>query len=226
MPRTIAIGDVHGCAREFEELLKKLKLSKGDRVVQVGDLVNRGPDSHDVIQLAQEYGVESILGNHELRLLRYKHNGRKSQLKEYDRSTLEQLTRSDWDYLEKLPEHRFGPDKNTVFVHGGFLPSEPWQNQNIDTITTIQVIDRSGNPAKRSDAPDGSPWAEKWHGKPFVIYGHTPRPKVLSRPGSIGIDTGCVYGGHLTAYIVESQKLLQVPARKAYAYSKRLPSPV
>ena len=60
MPRTIAIGDVHGCADEFEELLAKLELKPDDRVIQVGDLVNRGPDSHRVIELAHEYQVESI----------------------------------------------------------------------------------------------------------------------------------------------------------------------
>ena len=69
MPRTIAIGDVHGCADEFEELLKRLKLKSDDKVIQVGDLVNRGPDSHRVVELAREYQVESIIGNHELRLI-------------------------------------------------------------------------------------------------------------------------------------------------------------
>jgi predicted phosphodiesterase len=69
MPRTIAIGDVHGCADELEELLEALNLKPGDRVIQLGDLVNRGPDSRRVIQLARTYKIEAILGNHELRLL-------------------------------------------------------------------------------------------------------------------------------------------------------------
>jgi diadenosine tetraphosphatase ApaH/serine/threonine PP2A family protein phosphatase len=226
MPRIIAIGDVHGCADEFEELLNALELDEADRVIQVGDLVNRGPDSHRAVELAQIYKVESILGNHEVRLLRYHREGRKDQLKDYDWPTIEALTEEDWAYLESLPKFKYGADSNLVCVHGGFLPDIPWQKQDIDTITSIQVIDKKGRPAKRSDATDGTEWADRWGGQPFVVYGHTPRPNVLERPGSIGIDTGCVYGGHLTAFVTDDNSLIQVRARKAYAHSKQLPDPV
>ncbi len=226
MPRTIAIGDVHGCADEFEELLDALNICEGDRVIQVGDLVNRGPDSHRVLDLARIYGVEAILGNHEHRLLEARRQKRPSMLKDYDKDTVKQLTKEDWNYLEKLPKFKYEETIDTVFVHGGFLPHKPWRTQSIDIMTRIQVIDKNGKAAKRSDAPDAPPWADSWSGKPFAIYGHTPRPNVLERPGSIGIDTGCVYGGHLTAYIVEDQSLVQVRARKTYSHSKRLPDPV
>ena len=226
MPRTIAIGDVHGCADEFEELLNALELQPEDRVVQVGDLVNRGPDSHGVLELAREYKVEAILGNHELRLLRAHREGKEEPLKDYDHPTIKQLTDEDWDYLGSLPKFKYGATSDVVMVHGGFLPDQPWQSQDIDTITNIQVIDKNGKPAKHSDAPKAKPWAKYWKGNPFVIYGHTPRPNILEHPGSIGIDTGCVYGGHLTAYITDDQSLVQVRARKTYAHSKRLPDPV
>lgn len=226
MPRIIVIGDVHGCADEFEELLNALELDEADRVIQVGDLVNRGPDSHRVLELARIYKVESILGNHELRLLRARREGRTDLLKDYDYSTIHQLTDEDWDYLYAMPKFKYGATSDLVCVHGGFLPQVPWQQQDIDTITSIQVIDKKGRPAKRSDAPDAAPWADSWCGHPFVVYGHTPRSNVLERPGSIGIDTGCVYGGHLTAFIAEDHSLVQVRARKAYAHSKRLPDPV
>ncbi|MFT5837464.1 MAG: hypothetical protein ACI9ZV_000969 [Candidatus Azotimanducaceae bacterium] len=226
MPRTIAIGDVHGCANEFEELLNALELKSEDRVIQVGDLVNRGPDSHRVIELARHYKVESILGNHELRLLTARQKNKPSLLKDYDHPTIEQLTADDWTYLEAMPKFLYDAKIDTVIVHGGFLPDQPWQTQSLDLITSIQVIDKKGKAAKRSDAPDAAPWADSWHGSPFVIYGHTPRPKVLKRASSIGIDTGCVYGGHLTAYIVEDKSLIEVRAHKTYAHSKRLPDPV
>lgn len=226
MPRTIAIGDVHGCADEFEELLIALELEPKDRVIQLGDLVNLGPESHRVLKLAREYKVDAILGNHELRLLRAQHDDRKDLLKDYDHDTLRQMSKKDWEYLGNLPKYVYGEAKNFVMVHGGFLPDRPWQSQDVDTVTSIQVIDMNGNPAKRSDAPNAAPWADSWSGSPFVIYGHTPRPNVLERTGSIGIDTGCVYGGHLTAYVVEDKSLVQVRARKAYAHSKRLPDPV
>lgn len=226
MPRIIAIGDVHGCADEFEELLNALELDPDDRVIQVGDLVNRGPDSHGVLELVREFKVEAILGNHELRLLRAHRDGKKGILKNYDHSTMKQLTEEDWEYLATLPKFKYGATEDVVIVHGGFLPDRPWQSQDIDLITNIQVIDKKGNPAKRSDASNGKPWADYWKGPPFVVYGHTPRPSVLERPGSIGIDTGCVYGGHLTAYITDDKSLVQVRARKAYAHSNRLPDPV
>ncbi|TVP78084.1 MAG: metallophosphoesterase [Puniceicoccaceae bacterium] len=226
MPRTIAIGDVHGCADEFEELLEALELDPLDRVIQLGDLVNRGPDSHRCVELAREYKVESILGNHELRLLTARHKDKPSLLKDYDLLTVQQLTPSDWAYLQSMPKFIYDAQIDTVLVHGGFLPGKPWQTQEVELITSIQVIDKKGKPGKRSENPDAAPWADSWHGSPFVVYGHTPRPNVLERPGSIGIDTGCVYGGHLTAYILEDKSLVQVRARTAYAHSKRLPDPV
>jgi hypothetical protein len=217
MPRIIAIGDVHGCALEFEKLLKALDLKSGERVIQLGDLINKGPDSHAAIELAREYNVEVILGNHELRLIRARQEQRPDILKSYDHATLKQLTEADWKFLEGLPQHRHAPELNTVFVHAGFLPDQAWYEQSIDVTVHIQVIDADGRAAKRSKAPDASAWADHWHGSPFVIYGHTPRRKVFKRPGSIGIDTGCVYGGHLTAFNLEDESLIQICARKAYA---------
>ena len=222
MPRTIAIGDVHGCADEFEELLAKLELKHDDRVIQVGDLVNRGPDSHRVIELAREYQVESIIGNHELRLLTARGENKPSLLNQYDRVTLKELTKDDWNYLEAMPKFFYDAQIDTVIVHGGFLPDKPWQTQGSELITNIQVIDNQGKAAKRSDAPDAAPWTDFWGGSPFVVYGHTPRPRVFIREGSIGIDTGCVYGGYLTAYIIEDKSLVQVRALSAYAHSKYL----
>lgn len=226
MPRTIVIGDVHGCADEFEELLLALKIRSQDRVIQAGDLINRGPDSSRVIELARDYKVEAILGNHELRLLRARQLNKPSMLKDYDKSTVEQLSTLDWDYLEALPKFRYEAALDTVIVHGGFLPNEPWQTQSEETMTSLQVINSKGKAAKRSDEPDAPFWADTWCGQPFVVYGHTPRPNTYERPGSIGIDTGCVYGGHLTAYIIEDKSLVQVRAHNTYAHSKRLPNPV
>jgi len=227
MGRIIAIGDVHGCHEEFEELIERLRVDpRTDRVIQLGDLVNRGPDSHRAIRLAEERGIESILGNHELRLLRARREGRDEALKDYDWTTLEQLSDDDWRYLEGLPRFKQAAYIDTVFVHGGFRPDEPWHRQSIDDITEIQVLDAHGRAAKQSDHPEQPPWADHWPGSPFVIYGHTPRSYVLRRRGSIGIDTACVYGGYLTAYVMPDQRFVHVRARQAYAHSKRLPDPV
>jgi diadenosine tetraphosphatase ApaH/serine/threonine PP2A family protein phosphatase len=101
-------------------------------------------------------------------------------------------------------------------VHGGFLPGIAWQTQPASVVTRIQVVDRDGRPRKRADCPDAPFWADLWRGPPFVVYGHTPRPEVCERPSSLGIDTSCVYGGHLTACILPERRIVQVKARERY----------
>lgn len=214
--RLIAIGDIHGCHLEFAELLSRLELTKADRVVLLGDLVNRGPDSRRVIELARDAGAVALLGNHELRLLRYRKNGDKKWVKETDLRTFEQLRPTDWSYLEAMPLTFDEPELNTVFVHGGFLPGIPWQRQPAEVVTRIQVVDHEGRPAKRADAPEAPVWADLWSGPPFVVYGHTPREEIYKLKWSVGIDTGCVLGGQLTAYILPEKRFLQVKARQRY----------
>jgi serine/threonine protein phosphatase 1 len=214
--RLIAVGDIHGCHNEFSDLLDQLELVAGDRLVLLGDLVNRGPSSTKVIDLAKSANAISLLGNHELRLLKFKKTGDRKYMKEHDLETFDTMRPEDWAYLEAMPLTFEEPELNTVFVHGGFLPGEPWQRQTAEVVTRIQVVDRDGRPRKRADAPDAPSWADLWGGPPFVVYGHTPRPDVYRLKWSIGIDTGCVMGGLLTAYILPERRILQVKARERY----------
>lgn len=214
--RLIAIGDIHGCHLEFAELLARLELTREDRLILVGDLVNRGPDSNKVLDLAREHRAIALLGNHELRLLKHRRTGEKKYLKEGDAETAARLRPEDWALLEAMPLTFEEPALNTVFVHGGFLPTEAWQRQSAEVVTRIQVVDRDGRPAKRADAPGAPLWADLWSGPPFVVYGHTPRPEIYKLKWSVGIDTACVYGGHLTAYELPEKRFLQVKARQRY----------
>jgi serine/threonine protein phosphatase 1 len=214
--RLIAVGDIHGCPFEFNELLEQLELTAGDRLVLLGDLVNRGPDSPGVIDRAKAAGALSLMGNHELRLLKFRKTGDRKYMKEHDLETFDALRTSDWDYIEAMPLTFEEPELNTVFVHGGFLPNEPWQKQPAEVVTRIQVVDKEGRPRKRADAPDAPAWADLWGGPPFVVYGHTPRPEVYRLKWSVGIDTGCVMGGHLTAYVLPERRIVQVKARQRY----------
>lgn len=214
--RLIAIGDIHGCHREFAELLDKLKLERHDRLILLGDLINRGPDSAGVIALARDYATLALLGNHELRLLNYRKTGDPTHLKKSDYETLKQLDRKDWAYISTMPLTYYDRADNIVLVHGGFLPSQPWRKQPARVVTRIQVIDKRGNPAKRSDAPGAPHWSTLWEGPPFVVYGHTSRPEVSRLKWSLGIDTGCAMGGHLTACILPERKIVQVKAREKY----------
>jgi serine/threonine protein phosphatase 1 len=214
--RLIAIGDIHGCHLEFAELLARLELKKEDRLILVGDLVNRGPDSGKVIELAREHRAIALLGNHELRLLNFRKTGDTKFFKDADEETAEKLRPEDWSYLESMLLTYYEAELDTVFVHGGFLPDEPWQKQPANIVTRIQVIDRDGKPRKRADVPDAPAWADLWSGPPFVVYGHTPRPEIYKLKWSVGIDTGCVMGGHLTAYELPEKRFIQVKARQRY----------
>ena len=101
--RLIAIGDIHGCHLEFSEMIERLGLNRDDRVVLLGDLINRGPDSCRVLDLARQIRAISLMGNHELRFLKFRKTGDAKYAKERDPDTFAQLRPQDWDYLEAMP---------------------------------------------------------------------------------------------------------------------------
>src|SRR5271165_4134432 len=136
--RLIAIGDIHGCHAEFAELLERLALAKDDRLILLGDLINRGPDSLKVIDLARVSNAVPLLGNHELRLLNFRRTKDRDYLKENDDVTFAQLRPEDWAYLESMQLTYEVAELNTVFVHAGFLPGEPWQKQPASVVTRVQ----------------------------------------------------------------------------------------
>ncbi len=217
MGRNIVIGDVHGCLAELIDLLAKLAPARDDQLIFLGDLVNRGPDSHGVVSLVRSLpNALSLLGNHEQRLLQYRKEREPKILKDYDWETVRQLDEQDWKYLQGMKLTYSLPEFQTVCVHGGFLPNLPWDKQGADIVTRIQVIDNEGNPRKRTEAPMGRDWADEWEGPPFVVYGHSPRPDVHRRPWSLGLDTGCVYGGYLSACILPEREIVQVAAHAKY----------
>lgn len=182
----------------------------------MGDLVNNGPDSSRTLALARQAGGMCLLGNHERRLLHYHLTGNERGLKKADRATIAQLRDEDWQLLRRMPLYHHVPDLETVFVHGGFLPGRPWQTQEASIVTRVQVVDALGRPKKRSQSPGSPHWSELWSGPPFVVYGHTPRSHYKRRKWSIGIDTACVQGGALTAFILPAGEIVQVPARRRY----------
>ncbi len=214
--RLIAIGDIHGCHKEFADLLEKLDLKKEDRLILLGDLISRGPDSGKVVELAREHATASLLGNHELRHLNYRHTDDPTHLKKYDYETMKQLRGKDWDYLEAMKLTYEDEELGVVFVHAGFLPDKPWSKQPARIVTRIQVVGKDGEPHKRSEMPDAPHWSTLWEGPPFVVYGHTPREEIARTKWTLGIDTACVLGGSLTAYLLPEKRIVQVKARERY----------
>ena len=214
--RLIVIGDVHGCIRELEKLIKVVKPEKNDRVIFLGDLINRGPDTKSVLKLARSLKGYSILGNHEYRLLKFYHTLDSLKLRPYEISTIESIEQEDWNYLKSMVLWLEQPKEGRVFVHGGFLPGSAWHTQPAKVVTQIQIIDKNGFPRKRNEVKGSKYWATLWDQKPFVVYGHTPRKKIHRRKNSLGIDTGCVWGGHLTALVLPENEIVQIKAKKNY----------
>ena len=213
--RLIAVGDIHGCHHEFSDMLQLLDLKGGDRVVLLGDIVNRGPDSTKVIDLAKASGCVCLLGNHELRLLKFKRTGDRKYMKEHDLETFDALRPEDWAYLESMPLTYQEADLNTVFVHGGSCRASRGRGSRRGRHEDPGRR-QGGAPKEAGGRPDAPPWADLWGGPPFVVYGHTPRPEIYKLKWSIGIDTGCVMGGYLTAYILPERRIVQVKARQRY----------
>jgi len=214
--RTIVIGDVHGCYAELDMLLEHLSPDSRDEVYLLGDLINRGPDSARVIQIARDVGATCLLGNHEHRLLSYFWLRDPMILKDYDHVTLDQLDDDDWDFMAHMKLYKNLPEYDTVLVHGGFLPNIPWNRQTVSTVTRIQVIDKDGQARKRSEAPECSHWSDVWKGPPFVVYGHTPRLTVKRTEWTLGLDTACAHGGRLSAWVLPEKKIYQVKAKRNY----------
>lgn len=212
--RTLIIGDIHGCADELKTLLEAFSPRGEDRIIAAGDLVNRGPDSKGVLKLARKHSIEPILGNHEIRLLRAREKDKASLLKSKDKPAFDKLTNKDWEWIATWPHVLEIPSLKALVVHGGFAPGVDWLKQDPDIVTRIQVLDKKGLPAKRSDCPSGHPWAESWTGPEHVYYGHTPRPHPLFHPFATGLDTGCLYGYTLTAISLPEREIYRVHARR------------
>ncbi len=214
--RILVIGDVHGCVEELETLIEAFSPGENDRIIAVGDLINRGPDSRATLELARERKIVSVLGNHEQRLLQAWKAGNPDLLKSKDLATFNALQEADWQWIENWPHVIRIPSRNLLITHGGFAPGIPWQEQDPGMVTWIQVLDNKGVPRKRSDAPNGKPWANQWTGPEHVIYGHTPRPHPLRHPLATGLDTGCVYGYELTGLSLPDWDFYRAHARRRY----------
>jgi bis(5'-nucleosyl)-tetraphosphatase (symmetrical) len=203
MKRTIFIGDVHGCLKELKKLIEKLKPHKNDRIIFLGDLINRGPDPVGVVKFVYENNFECIMGNHEYEyLLEYKEHPVYKNL-------YNQLGKELHKWIKKRPY--WIEEDNFIAVHAGIAPNKSLK----ETPPHIFLFIRTWNNDSIS-SHKGIPWYKYYNGKKVVIYGHWARKGLTIRPNTIGLDSGCVYGKFLTAYILEERKILQVPAEKVY----------
>ncbi len=212
MGRTIVVGDIHGCFDELQDLLSLAEVTTDDRVVTVGDLTCKGEQSREVLELFMEDArFSAVIGNHDRALLRF-WRGEEMSLKSSQEQTRQQLEPEReryFAYLNKLPYYL---DLGShLIVHAGVRPGAPLSAQAEDDLTELRTLgpDRTNR--------DGTPWYQIYDGAQIVLFGHWPAPTPRIGPRAVGLDTGCVYGFHLTAYAIESDKFFCVPARKAYA---------
>ena len=211
MPRTIVIGDIHGCFDELTDLLKLVDLQVDDRVIAVGDLITKGPKDREVLNLfITDDRFSSVIGNHDRKIRQYL-RGEAGPLTGQQRQTIEQLKDDPERYSEYLRALPYTIDlANHLVVHAGIRPGVPLSEQMASDLTEIRTM--GADPTQRR----GTPWHEVYRGPKTILFGHWPKKKPKRAPFAIGLDTGCVYGGHLTAYIIESDQFVSVPARDVY----------
>jgi hypothetical protein len=233
MPRTLIVGDVHGCLDELHRLLDHVGVTSSDRVCFVGDLVGRGPSSAGVLACARGLDAAVVQGNHEHKLLALLEGegatrGERAPSGRMRRIGAE-LSPADWVFLARLPLWIDLADKSVRIVHAGLVPGTPLERQEPRWLMNLRGIDVAGAP---SDQRGTRPWAASYRGPPHVVFGHNALRHVQIHPWATGLDTGCVYGGALTAMVLldgepvppahrRHEVLVSVPARRAYCAIKR-----
>jgi hypothetical protein len=212
------IGDVHGCADELDDLLLACGATADDRVVLVGDLVAKGPDSRRVVATARRLGALAVRGNHDERVLQHRRAVAAGlpppRLKPAHQKVVESLEEPDWAYLEALPTWLELTELGVLVVHAGIVPGKPLAEQRTEDLLTMRTLRPDGSASSRLD--EGEPWARHYMGPMHVVFGHDAVTGLQRHPFATGLDTGCVYGRALTALVLPGHSLVSVPARRAY----------
>ncbi len=209
MPKIIVYGDIHGCLDELKQLRSDINPKKGDIEISVGDFLNKGPYSLKTLRYLNKHHILSVMGNNEAKIIKLYHRYQKqgesylSTLRSSDKKTLLELGTDDITYLESLPYY-LKIDTLTI-VHGGIVNgmqlSENMNDKEKKLLTQLRFYNKKHEPIPYDDFENREVfWSEEYDGKEgFIVFGHHPFPEVKIEKNAIGIDTGCVYGGTLTA---------------------------
>jgi protein phosphatase len=241
------VGDVHGCRAELVALLAELGYAleydgqgravgarhpEGRRVVFVGDLVDRGPDTPGVLRLAMGMVAAGdalcVPGNHENKLLRAM-RGRDVQITHGLAESLAQLDKEPAEFratveafLDGLVSHYVLDDGNLVVAHAGI--TERYQGRASARVRSFCLYGDTTGETDEFGLPIRYPWANDYRGKATVLYGHTPVPAAEWVNNTLCLDTGCVFGGRLTALRYPEREPVSVPAAEVY-YAPTKPFP-
>lgn len=193
--RTLFVGDVHNCPRALEKLLAE---SRPDRLILLGDMFNKGPDPRRLWDMIVDLKPEAVLGNHDDKVLGvWGKTGDGSAF-----WTAAQLPEDARGWLMSLPLFLHGPD--WVAVHAGLHPEEgvAGTNRKMALVLRRWPDDRD---------PQSPFWWQLYAGTNRVFYGHDAVRGLQVHPRTIGLDTGCVYGYLLSGYLLEEDRVYQVP---------------
>jgi protein phosphatase len=233
------IGDVHGCRTELEELLRGLgyhlrrdeqghtvdaEHPAGRRAIFVGDLVDRGPDSPGVLRLVMGMVAAGhalcVPGNHENKLVKAL-RGRTVRISHGLERTLAQLEREDDDFrhdverfCDGLVSHYLLDGGALVVAHAGL--KESLQGRSSGRVRDFALYGETTGETDEFGLPVRYPWANEYRGRAMVLYGHTPVPTPEWVNNTLCLDTGCVFGGRLTALRYPERELVSVAARQTY----------
>ncbi|MBU0903998.1 MAG: bis(5'-nucleosyl)-tetraphosphatase PrpE [Firmicutes bacterium] len=241
MPYDI-IGDIHGCYEELLELLKVLGYEQkngtfihpdGRNLAFVGDAADRGPQSLAVWQLLFNLEDAKKLfycpGNHCNKFYRYLKGSNVqithglettvAEFKQLTKSKQEEFRKRFIAFYEKLPFYNRLDNEKLIIAHAGIREDMIGQPIQKNIITFVLYGDISGE-----KHPDGRPvrkdWAKAYHGDALIVYGHTPVKEPRKKNATINIDTGCVFGGKLTALLYPEMETVSVPSKQPYIAEK------
>ena len=236
MRRRIFIGDIQGCREELVRLLERVRFDpSSDEIHPVGDLVNRGPDSLGTLRLLREINAGGVLGNHDTHLLRVARGTRRVGRSDTFGDILQAPDCGELiEWLAQRPFVRAWDD--LLLIHGGVNPawrdpveellsSDPFAPDAAATFATrVRYCDAVGNRPSADVPPPPVPFAPWWtfhpavRGEgPTVVFGHWASQGLLVRERLRGLDSGCVWGGRMTAWIAEEDRIEQVDAARTYA---------
>ena len=233
------IGDVHGCADELETLLEQLgyespgageapRHPEGRRAVFLGDVVDRGPrvlDSYRIVRsMVEDSDAICIPGNHDAKLVR-KLQGRSVQIAHGLENTLaelaampegerETLSQQMAEFFRSLVSHYVLDDGRLVVSHAGM--KEEFQGRASGRVRDFALYGETTGETDEFGLPVRYNWAADYRGRARVVYGHTPVPEPEWLNRTINIDTGCVFGGRLTALRYPELELVSVEAARTY----------
>ena len=183
-----------------------------DQLILVGDVINKGPNSFAMIEwLFKHPTVITLMGNHENAFLKFLKGSFENPLFEDLKRKLSSDISHVKDWINELP--LYYRDSQKIVVHAGLEPKKAIEKQSQRILTTIRTWDGKGKDLKSSEH---YAWYHYYRLKTPIFFGHWAANGLVRERNITGLDTGCVYGGKLSAVILPENKLVQVSAKKVY----------